>query len=140
VIEGIETVDSFFSYGDMPPWGQGPVQGKIHGGPSYINDNFPKTDKFLHCKVERLNIEKEGDIVYKADHKTDEESFAEVRELTEGQPQQMKEPYRPQHGDQPGLPPGSEDFVRYGGVAVLLVMMIVMFAKVHSKKEDAKTN
>jgi hypothetical protein len=38
----------------MPPWGKGPVQGKIHGHPEYIEENFPKTDKFLHCKVERM--------------------------------------------------------------------------------------
>ena len=54
VIEGMENVEKFYSYGDMPPWGEGPVQQKIHGHPEYIEENFPKTDKFNHCKVERL--------------------------------------------------------------------------------------
>mmetsp|Transcript_13627 Transcript_13627/g.23202 ORF Transcript_13627/g.23202 Transcript_13627/m.23202 type:complete len:271 (+) Transcript_13627:32-844(+) len=53
VIEGMENVRAFYSYGDMPPWGKGPVQGKIHAGPSYIEDNFPLTDKFQTCNVER---------------------------------------------------------------------------------------
>ena len=29
VVEGIENAVNFYSYGDMPPWGKGPVQGKI---------------------------------------------------------------------------------------------------------------
>ena len=29
VVEGIENALNFYSYGDMPPWGKGPVQGKI---------------------------------------------------------------------------------------------------------------
>ena len=54
VIEGMEHVEAFYSYGDMPPWGKGPVQGKIHSGPEYIEENFPLTDKFDVCRVERL--------------------------------------------------------------------------------------
>ena len=29
VVEGMENAINFYSYGDMPPWGKGPVQGKI---------------------------------------------------------------------------------------------------------------
>ena len=29
VIEGMENAINWYSYGDMPPWGKGPVQGKI---------------------------------------------------------------------------------------------------------------
>lgn len=53
VIDGMQNVKNFYSYGDMPPWGQGPVQGKIHSGRSYIEDNFPLTDKFHTCTVQR---------------------------------------------------------------------------------------
>lgn len=53
VIEGMENAEQFYSYGDMPPWGKGPVQGKIHSGPQYIEENFPLIDKFLECTVER---------------------------------------------------------------------------------------
>jgi hypothetical protein len=49
----MENAKKFYSYGDMPPWGEGPIQGKIHNGPQYIEDNFPKTDKFLTCSVGR---------------------------------------------------------------------------------------
>jgi hypothetical protein len=57
VVEGFETVvQQFYSgYGDMPPWGKGPVQQNIHGpdGLSYITDNFPLLDHFLECQVDR---------------------------------------------------------------------------------------
>lgn len=54
VIEGMETVRKFYSgYGDMPPWGTGPEQPKIHNrGEEYILENFPKLDKFIHCSVD----------------------------------------------------------------------------------------
>lgn len=53
VIEGLENAKQFYSYGDMPPWGKGPVQGKIYGGPKYIEEGFPLIDKFLECTVTR---------------------------------------------------------------------------------------
>lgn len=61
VIEGMEHVEAFYSYGDMPPWGKGPVQGKIHSGPEYIEENFPLTDKFDVCRVERMPKETKND-------------------------------------------------------------------------------
>jgi hypothetical protein len=47
----------FFFFGEcsQPPWGKGPVQGQIHGHPEYIDNEFPLTDKFLECHVERIN-------------------------------------------------------------------------------------
>jgi hypothetical protein len=57
VVDGFDTVvQKFYSeYGDMPPWGKGPEQPKIHGpdGFSYIQDNFPLLDHFLECHVVR---------------------------------------------------------------------------------------
>lgn len=54
VISGMENVQNFFGgYGDMPPWGKGPVQGKVHSGRSYIDENFPRIDHFETCTVER---------------------------------------------------------------------------------------
>lgn len=35
----------------MPPWGKGPVQGKIHNVPNYIENEFPLIDKFETCTV-----------------------------------------------------------------------------------------
>lgn len=60
VIEGMDVAEQFYSYGDMPPWGKGPVQGKIYNGPKYIEDNFPLIDKFLECEVERTNSGEES--------------------------------------------------------------------------------
>lgn len=55
VLYGIEHVKHFYSqYGDMPPWGHGPLQGKIHEyGEAYIEEEFPKLDRFLECHVLR---------------------------------------------------------------------------------------
>ena len=89
VVEGMENVESFYSYGDMPPWGEGPVQQKIHGGPEYIEQNFPLTDKFVRCKVttssrEASDVAESNRVSRKEDHNTDEEDFhkqqAEVKE------------------------------------------------------------
>jgi len=56
VIQGMEHVKAFYSYGDMPPYGKGPVQQKIRSlGRSYITDNFPLTDHFETCHVQRLS-------------------------------------------------------------------------------------
>ena len=51
VIEGMENVKKLYSgYGDMPPWGNGPEQWKISKrGEAYINEEFPKLDKFNSC-------------------------------------------------------------------------------------------
>jgi hypothetical protein len=55
VTSGMDDVAThFYSYGDMPPWGKGPVQGKIYNGPEYINENFPLIDSFEKCTVQRI--------------------------------------------------------------------------------------
>jgi cyclophilin family peptidyl-prolyl cis-trans isomerase len=54
VVGGFEHALDFYSYGDMPPWGAGPVQGKIHGGREYIDQEFPKIDSFTTCSVQRF--------------------------------------------------------------------------------------
>jgi cyclophilin family peptidyl-prolyl cis-trans isomerase len=57
VIDGMDSVEEFYSYGDMPPWGKGPIQGQIYGHPNYIEQEFPLTDKFIHCTVTRSGSE-----------------------------------------------------------------------------------
>lgn len=59
VVEGLEHANEFYSYGDMPPWGKGPEQQPIHGGPAYIEENFPLTDRFTTCHVQRPIEERE---------------------------------------------------------------------------------
>ena len=50
----MESAYSFYSYGDMPPWGKGPTQQKIRNlGAAYIEEEFPKSDSFPECTVRR---------------------------------------------------------------------------------------
>ena len=53
VVEGQTTLDGFYKgYGDIPPFGKGPDQQKLHNlGNSYIRDNFPKIDFMESCRV-----------------------------------------------------------------------------------------
>ena len=53
----MENIRQLYSYGDMPPWGEGPEQGPIYDGPEYITKNFPKLDRFEICTVERQRPE-----------------------------------------------------------------------------------
>lgn len=53
VIEGMDHVRNLYSYGDGPPFGKGPAQGKIHSGRRYIEENFPLLDHFITCTVKR---------------------------------------------------------------------------------------
>lgn len=59
VIEGIENVKKLYSgYGDMPPWGHGPQQGKIRQlGEDYIQLEFPLLDKFINCLATDIDLE-----------------------------------------------------------------------------------
>lgn len=99
----MENVENLYSYGDMPPWGKGPPQGKVYI-PGFIEENFPKSDKFLHCKVERLSDDvmagKIDGIINKEDGGTDEEQFAKDRQQSKKvkenkkQEQQLRQPQR----------------------------------------------
>lgn len=53
VTSGGDVVDAWYKgYGDMPPWGKGPDQGKLHNrGNSYIRSEFPLIDFIQSCKV-----------------------------------------------------------------------------------------
>ena len=53
----MDVASSLYSYGDMPPWGQGQDQNKIHGNESYIAKEFPLTDRFETCRVEHVGAE-----------------------------------------------------------------------------------
>jgi hypothetical protein len=155
VIEGMDNVENLYSYGDMPPWGNGPPQGKVHQ-PGYIEENFPKSDKFLHCKVERLSDDmdaKEADVVRKADRVTDEEEFAKAKDLEQKEEAQLRQrDLRPVendidqiHEEQLAMPnmPASEDekWRLMGGLLILAVVgaiVIMLFGR--KKKVDSKSN
>ncbi|GKY98975.1 hypothetical protein MPSEU_000853200 [Mayamaea pseudoterrestris] len=55
VVQGIEHIEKFYhEYGDGPPFGHGPAQGKIHTGRAYIDEHFPLLDSFQECQTERI--------------------------------------------------------------------------------------
>jgi len=53
VIEGQQTLDNLYKdYGDIPPFGKGPDQQKIHNrGNAYVRQNFPKVDFIQSCHI-----------------------------------------------------------------------------------------
>ena len=53
VVEGMETVDNFYKlYGDMPPGGEGPDQGRIESeGNEYLLRNFSNLDYIKTARV-----------------------------------------------------------------------------------------
>jgi hypothetical protein len=53
VVSGMEHAVKFYSYGEMPPRGNGPLQSKIYEGHDYIDTEFPLTDSFETCTVQR---------------------------------------------------------------------------------------
>jgi hypothetical protein len=151
VIEGMENIENFYSYGDMPPWGKGPNQGKIHSGPSYIEDNFPKTDKFIKCRTERLNTVDDDDnkikVVRKSDHITDEEKFAEDRmkdsdleaPVSQGKLRlnsPLKNQRRPDPGDNVELQSFyGKNSILYAGCFSFLVVILIKTMHVKSRKK-----
>ena len=141
----------------MPPWGKGPPQGKVYQE-GYMEENFPLSDKFKHCKVERLKDEimeekVEAGVVHKEDKVTDEEEFAKAREglanneeNTENNRQRDLHPALPNHlhKEQLAIPkmPGSDDekSMTMAGILVLLVMAIAMVVVGRKKKVVSKSN
>ncbi len=53
VIEGQKTLDNLYKeYGDIPPFGKGPDQQKIHNrGNAYVRENFPQVDFIQSCHI-----------------------------------------------------------------------------------------
>lgn len=48
----LQEVGRFYSYGDMPPWGQGPAPGKIwQQGYEYLRREFPRISYLDTCRV-----------------------------------------------------------------------------------------
>jgi hypothetical protein len=94
VIEGMENAQNFFSYGDIPPWGKGPVQHKIspEGGEAYMSENFPKADRFGHCKVQKTGnpiLKPKSNVVEKSlqtaeERLADEQVFEQQQKLRGG--------------------------------------------------------
>ena len=54
VIDGQETLDALYKdYGDIPPFGKGPDQQKIHNrGNAYLREEFPNIDFLISCSLD----------------------------------------------------------------------------------------
>lgn len=120
--EGMDVVEHFYSYGDMPPWGKGPVQQKIHSGPAYMEENFPLTDKFTTCQVQRLTTaaEREAEITDPTDDGADDTDEVPP-ELLEEEPQQLR------HAEiiKPGFMSSSSTLPTLSAVAVIAILAVV---------------
>lgn len=68
VIEGGDTLDALYKgYGDIPPFGKGPNQGKIHNqGNAYIKREFPLIDFINSCEL--IETSEEAYLKDKMDH------------------------------------------------------------------------
>ena len=77
VVEGQSTLDNLYKdYGDIPPFGNGPDQNKIHNrGNKYVHDEFPLIDFLQECHV----IEEVSSMVFihPDDEKTSEDHSAD---------------------------------------------------------------
>lgn len=48
----LAVVGSFFSYGDMPPWGKGPDPNRLNAeGYGYLAAEFPRLDYLAQCRI-----------------------------------------------------------------------------------------
>lgn len=64
VVDGFSVIDSLYKgYGDIPPYGGGPDQQKIHNrGTAYLEENFPKLDYLQSCRVIEAPVKLRGSV------------------------------------------------------------------------------
>ena len=52
VIQGLDVLESLKSYGEIPPWGTAPDQGRIaEEGEPYLKQDYPELDYLQSCEV-----------------------------------------------------------------------------------------
>ena len=85
VVEGQATLDSFYKdYGDIPPFGAGPDQQKLHNkGNDYIRSEFPNTDFILSCQ--EIGAEAAGNRDLEGKEEEEGEAERDGGELAQGQ-------------------------------------------------------
>jgi hypothetical protein len=125
----------------MPPWGEGPNQQQIYSGPNYIGDNFPKTDKFIKCRTERLNTIDDDDtnlkVVRKQDHVTDEENFAAAETKKQEAKKQeasidklrLNSPLKNLEGDNTAI-------AAVGGILLILIALLLFILRYISSRKN----
>jgi len=156
VIEGMEHVEALYSYGDMPPWGKGPVQGKIHNDPNYIKNDFPLLDKFETCTV-KINKPSSAAVAAAEKAGTDDGQVEEVAlgldELAANGGRQAKE-VGGGDGDDPlmqeqkqaeketlgkaAIAGPFDDFMKVGAIVAGVIIVLLVFASLSRRKGKKK--
>jgi hypothetical protein len=130
VIHGMENAQQFYSYGDMPPWGNGPLQGKIRQGPDYIEDNFPLTDRFETCTVQRKSHEHEKDDHEKvANQEAASSSFRIVSEKKTINDHNASSTEKLTFAEKDGISPGG------GSIIVVVVGISIIMWMIRSRRK-----
>lgn len=90
VVEGGNVLDALYKgYGDIPPFGKGPDQGKLFNqGNSYIRENFPLIDFLVSCEM-ASGLEVANTV--RISTRKDEESQLPLQQQKQQQPQRTQE-------------------------------------------------
>jgi peptidyl-prolyl cis-trans isomerase A (cyclophilin A) len=95
VIEGQSTLDAVYKgYGDIPPFGKGPNQQKIHNqGNQYIRTEFPNIDFIKSCELEesKRDSEEESERLMQESVRLEEYDPISIKQLTKDHYIQKKE-------------------------------------------------
>lgn len=152
VVKGMEHVKNFYSYGDIPPFGKGPVQGKIYSeGRQYIDEHFPDLDSFIKCEVTRsspegVNLEDSNDDGDGSNDDSDDGDKAEERDPTA--PELRGSASNPSHHhsmeDHSATKPSAlangngEMSPLFTGCCAVVLLVILVFLRQHGKKAAGK--
>ncbi|KAL7547514.1 hypothetical protein ACHAWF_010808 [Thalassiosira exigua] len=126
VMDGMENVRGFYSYGDMPPWGKGPQQGPIRNqGARYIEENFPKLDRFQTCTVVSVKPDDDAAEDGEKDDKAVDASGDSARLIGNVKGESADE--------------GQFPFGLFSIIVVLLVIFVQFVSRRHKGKQDGKS-
>jgi len=73
--ESLETVGTWYEYGDMPPWGKGPDPQKIYesDGYEYLKEEFPEMSYIDKCNIVAwINEDEPGEVAPDGEDEVDE--------------------------------------------------------------------
>lgn len=141
VIEGMEHVEELYSYGDMPPWGKGPVQQKIRNDPNYIPNEFPLLDKFETCTVEihkptkaPKETEAAAAVNVEAERKMQVETEVEKSSGVTDDPVELEQREKEAEEEaQEALGP-FEDLMQVGAVVSAVIVVVLLLAALARRK------
>jgi peptidyl-prolyl cis-trans isomerase A (cyclophilin A) len=149
VVEGMDNVRNLYSYGDMPPWGEGPQQGPIRNqGAKYIEEGFPLLDKFNKCNVLRTGAsthDEGGGVV--EDHRANKiPAAAEQKRIRGGgmmtndaQKLKVKQAQRELKND-PNVVETQQPFPLYGKFIIVVAVLSLILSRRKKSKESGKAN